>query len=190
MSAYPPSPGDDLDRDQRLMVRIGGGDREAFEQLHDRFGAPLMHFLHGLCRDRALAEDLVQETFLRAWVAAPRWRPTGRVSTWLFQIARRRFFSRHTRRRMRREREIEAHARLARAGEAGPVDRLVGSDERERLHRALAGLSPRLRTVFVLIRLVGLGYRETAEILDLRLGTVKSRMAAAEAKLRKTLGAP
>ena len=190
MSAFSPSAGDDLDRDQRLMLRVGGGDREAFEQLYDRYGAPLMRFLHGLCQDRALAEDLVQETFLRAWTAAPRWQPTGRVSTWLFQIARRRLYSRHARRRMRREREAEAHARRGASAAAEPVDRVQQGDERERLQRAVAGLSPKLRTVFVLIRLTGLGFRDTAEILGLRPGTVKSRMAAAEAKLRSTLGAP
>jgi RNA polymerase sigma-70 factor (ECF subfamily) len=184
-------PADDgLDRDQRLLLRAGEGDREAFEQLYDRYGAPLMRFLHGLCRDRALAEDLVQETFLRAWVAAPRWRPTGRVSTWLFQIARRRLYSRHARRRMRRDREAEAHARRGPSAQDGPDGRLARRDERARLGQAVASLSPKLRTVFVLIRLTGLGYRETAGILGLGPGTVKSRMAAAEARLRTMLGAP
>lgn len=189
MSASLPQPEDELDRDQRLMLRVGEGDRDAFEQLYDRYGAPLMRFLHGLCRDRALAEDLLQETFLRAWTAAPRWRPTGRVSTWLFQIARRRLYSRHARRRMRHEREAEAIRRRG-GNEARPAARLERGDERARLERAVAGLSPKTRTVFVLIRLCGLGYRETAEILGLRPGTVKSRMAAAEARLRATLDAP
>ena len=189
MSARPSADSDELDRDQRLLLRVGEGDREAFEQLYDRYGAPLMNFLHGLCRDRALAEDLVQDTFLRAWTAAPRWRPTGRVSTWLFQIARRRLYSRTARRRMRLSREAEHAARHA-GGGSGPPSPVERGEERAGLERAIAGLTPKLRSVFVLVRLVGLGYQETAEILGLRLGTVKSRMAAAEAKLRDRLGAP
>jgi len=189
VSAFSSPAGDDLDRDQRLMLRVGEGDREAFEQLYERYGAPLMRFLHGLCRNRALAEDLVQETFLRAWTSAPRWQPTGRVSTWLFQIARRRLYSRHARRRMRREREAEASARRGPEPDAA-THRLERGDERARLERAVGRLRPKLRQVFVLIRLCGLGYAETAQILSIRPGTVKSRMAAAEAKLRDTLGAP
>ena len=187
MSARPSADRDDLDRDQRLLLRVGEGDREAFEQLYDRYGAPLMRFLYGLCRDRALAEDLVQDTFLRAWTAAPRWRPTGRVSSWLFQIARRRLYSRHSRRRMRQAREAE---RAALGSSTDLPHRIERGEDKARLERAIAGLTPKLRSVFVLVRLADLGYQETAEILGLRLGTVKSRMAAAEAKLRDRLGAP
>ena len=190
MSASPPAPGDGLDRDQRLMLRIGEGDRDAFETLYETHGASLMRFLHGLGQDRALAEDLVQETFLRVWAAAPRWRPTGRVRTWLFQIAKRLFFSRHARRRMRREREAQVaerrHGAVSGPG-PGPEAALVREDERARLERAIRSLSPKLATVFVLVRRVGLPYRETADVLGLRLGTVKSRMAAAEASLRRSL---
>lgn len=187
MSAPAPAPGDGLDRDQRLLALVGEGDRAAFETLYDRYGARVMGFLHGMCRDRQVAEDLTQETFLRVWSAAPRWRPTGRVSTWIFQIAKRRWFTRRARRLLRREREASAAARR-RGPDAGPEAVLLAREEGERLARALAGLSARLRLVFVLVRLAGLSYAETAEVAGLRLGTVKSRMAAAEAALRRDLG--
>lgn len=188
MSAPPTPHGEGLDEDQRLMARVREGDREAFALLHDRYGTPVMRFLHGLCQDRTLAEDLTQETFLRAWAAAGRWRPTGKVSTWLFQIAKRRFFTRRAQQRLRREREARAAAeRQERSSVASPSMRLEHSEEVERIRRTLLDLSPKLRLVFVLVRLEGQGYRDTAEIAGLKIGTVKSRMAAAEAFLRARL---
>ena len=76
------------------MASVAAGDRAAFVRLYERYGAPIHGFLWRLAGDRDLAEDLTQETFLRAWRAAPRWRPTGRVSTWLFQIAKRAWWKR------------------------------------------------------------------------------------------------
>jgi RNA polymerase sigma-70 factor (ECF subfamily) len=171
------------------MARIGDGDREAFESLYDRYGAPVMRFLHGLCLDRALAEDLTQETFLRAWAAAPRYRPTGRVSTWLFQIAKHRWWTARRRRILRREREAVAADLRARErpDDRGPDRGARRHEGAERIRGALLGLSPKLRLVFVLVRIAGLPYREAAKIAGIRLGTVKSRVAAAEAALRKRL---
>ena len=172
------------------MVRICDGDRVAFELLYDRFGRAGMRFLHRLSQDRALAEDLTQETFLAVWRAAPRWRPTGRVSTWIFQIAKRQWWNRGARRQMRRPRELEAFSR-SRPDAARPDDPGRGAeldDEVRRLRAALGRLSPKLRLVFVLVRLEGLSYADAAEVAGLRLGTLKSRMAAAEAWLRHRLG--
>ena len=73
--------------DQALMASVKRGDRQAFESLYSRHGPPILRFLYRLCADRALAEDLTQDVFLKVWHAAAGWRPIGRVSTWLFQIA-------------------------------------------------------------------------------------------------------
>jgi RNA polymerase sigma-70 factor (ECF subfamily) len=171
------------------MARVRDGDREAFETLYERYGAPVMGFLYRLCRDRALAEDLTQETFLRAWAAAPRWEPTGRVSTWLFQIAKRAWWKRRSRRLHRRERETRAARARARGDPPQDAERrLLGHEAAAAVRAAVGELSPRLRVVFVLVRLEGLPYAEAARIAGIRLGTCKSRMAAAEAFLRKRLG--
>jgi RNA polymerase sigma-70 factor (ECF subfamily) len=183
----PPDPDHAEASDEELLGAAGRGDAEAFATLYDRYGPRIMGFCHRLSGERSTAEDLTQETFLRAWRAAPRWRPEGPVPTWLYQIARRAWWKRRDRTRMRRAREARA-ADLR----AGRTEASAGSPEdREfalRLEGALRRLSPRLRLVFVLVRLHGLPYAEAASIAGLRLGTVKSRMAAAEAALRRTLG--
>ena len=174
------------------MTRVRDGDRRAFETLYSRYGSPVMRFLFRLCGDRALAEDLTQDVFLKVWNAAPGWRPLGRVSTWLFQIAKHHWWNEAAKRKRRaavsgttlpgdfRERDEgapadESEAAVARAEATAAVA------------RALVELSPRLRVVFVLVRLEGVGYAETAEIVGIPVGTVKSRAAAAEAFLRKRL---
>jgi RNA polymerase sigma-70 factor (ECF subfamily) len=184
----------DPDEDARLagwMARIGRGDRQAFQSLYERLGGPVMGFLFRMSRERAVAEDLTQETFLRVWTHAARWTPRGRVTTWVFQIARRLWWKRQRRRQNRGRREAAwARAREARAGAPpAPGAALEQAEEVARIERALLLLSPRLRLVFVLLRLEGCSYAEAARIAGIRVGTAKSRMAAAEARLRNALAA-
>lgn len=176
------------------MARVRDGDREAFAQLYSRYGSPVMRFLYRLCGDRALAEDLTQDVFLKVWHAAAGWRPLGRVSTWLFQIAKHHWWNEAAKRKRRgplatpraqpagESREREDH--VPPAGEA-----LARAESAKAVAQALAALSPRLRVVFVLVRLEGVSYAETAEIVGIPVGTVKSRAAAAEAWLRTHLRA-
>jgi RNA polymerase sigma-70 factor (ECF subfamily) len=175
-----------MDADQMLMARVRDGDRQAFETLYGRFGSPVMGFLFRLCGDRSLAEDLTQEVFLRVWRAAAGWRPLGRVSTWIFQIAKHLWWNEAARRRRRRGRPAPA-GDAAEDGRPSPAERLARVEAAQAVQAALAGLSPRLRLVFVLVRLEGLPYAEAAEVAGIPVGTVKSRAAAAEAALRKRL---
>ena len=75
------------DRETALLLRVKEGDRSAFEELFRLYERPLGGYLWRLCGDRALAEDLLQDCFLRIWKAAPSWEPAARVSTWIFRIA-------------------------------------------------------------------------------------------------------
>ena len=70
------------------MARLARGDEQALAELHRRWAKPLLSFVRGMCGDPVLAEDLVQEVFVRVWRAAPRYEPTAKFSTWLFHIAR------------------------------------------------------------------------------------------------------
>ena len=168
------------------MARVRDGDRQAFESLYSRYGSPVMRFLFRLCGDRALAEDLTQDVFLKVWRAAAGWRPLGRVSTWLFQIAKHHWWNEAAKRARR------AHIRQPAPLEESPVadpgpERLARAEAAQAVAAALGALSPKLRLVFVLLRLEGRSLAETAEIAGIPVGTVKSRAAAAEAALRKTL---
>src|SRR5687768_3667490 len=81
--------GDDPQQESfALMARLAAGDSSALEGLYERWGGPVLSFVERMCGDRATAEDLLQEVFVRVWRAAPRYEPTAKFSTWLFQVAR------------------------------------------------------------------------------------------------------
>lgn len=187
----PPDPDPDPAGDLELMGRVARGDREAFATLYDRHGNSIMGFLYRLAQDRGLAEDLTQETFLRAWRAAPRWEPRARVLTWLYLIARRLWWHAAARRRTRREGLRALAEREAREAAPGPAppEWLARREAARQVERALAGLSPRLRLLFVLVRLQGLSLAEAAQVAGIPVGTAKSRIAAAELALRRALKA-
>ncbi len=181
-----------MDADQQLMAGVRAGDRGAFEALYSRFGSPVMRFLYRLCGDRTLAEDLTQDVFLKVWRAAAGWRPVGKVSTWLFQIAKHHWWNEAAKRGRRATVRgtpwtAASEAEATDDGGIPPTERIARVEAARAVDAALATLSPKLRLVFVLVRLEGVSYAETAEIADIPVGTVKSRAAAAEAALRKVL---
>jgi RNA polymerase sigma-70 factor (ECF subfamily) len=168
------------------MARVALGDRDAFASLYDRHAASIQGFLERLSGDRQVAEDLCQETFLRAWRAAPRWVPTAKVTTWLHLIAKRLWWNRAARRRRRRPAGRPV-AHDPPAPQAAVLETLARREDAARVRAALDALSPRLRLVFVLLRLQGLSLRDAARVAGVPVGTVKSRVAAAEAALRRAL---
>jgi RNA polymerase sigma-70 factor (ECF subfamily) len=166
--------------EEALLLAVGRGDARAFEALYERFARPLMAFLTALSGDATEAQDLVQETFVRAWRAAPRWEPRGRASTWLFTIAR------HVAGNWRDQRRVRAGAVAHAEPRAGGAP-AHAAELPVALADAVAGLSEPLRTAFVLARFHGRTLAEIAAIEGVAEGTVKSRLAAAEAALRKAL---
>jgi RNA polymerase sigma-70 factor (ECF subfamily) len=186
--------GDDGPADGAQMARVAAGDRDAFATVYARHAPPIMSFLAHTLGDCSTAEDLCQETFVRAWRAAPRFRGDAPLAPWLFRIARN---LSHTELR-RRRRAQSGIGRLFFAREpvgdddagrdpspdAGPGAR---SDLGTALSSAVGRLSERLRSAFVLVRMEGLSYEDAARLLDVPVGTVKSRASAAEVELRRRL---
>src|SRR5579885_3378479 len=76
-----------IDSDLELMLRVQNGDAESFELLLNRYRLPLVSYFVRMVRDRALAEDLAQEVFLRVYQARQRYQPEARFTTWLYRIA-------------------------------------------------------------------------------------------------------
>jgi RNA polymerase sigma-70 factor (ECF subfamily) len=181
--------------DQELMARVQAGDVRAFELLYTRYAHPLLNFFHQMCFDRAAAEDYLQETFLRVWRARASYRPIGKVSTWLFEIAKNYWFN--EREKIRRRPFAtgaggdEGQAQLSLVpdpADAAPADAARSKEIGEAVGRAVAELSDKLRAAFVLARYQQLPYAEISEILEIPVGTVKSRVALAEKLLRERLG--
>jgi RNA polymerase sigma-70 factor (ECF subfamily) len=180
--------------DQELMARVQAGDVRAFELLYARYSHPLLNFFHQMCFDRVAAEDYLQETFLRVWRARASYRPIGKVSTWLFEIAKNFWFN--EREKIKRRPFAsgaggeEAQAQLSLLpdlADRAPADAARAKEVGEAVARAVAELSDKLRAAFVLARYQQLPYAEIAEILDIPVGTVKSRVALAERLLRARL---
>lgn len=169
--------------DQALVVRVlAGSDRSAFEQLLRRHQgmvrAQLRRLLHG---DEAGADDLAQETFLLAWRKLDQYRSEARFSTWLYRIAFSCF--------------LQACRKQAwPAGDANAeVDQLAAPahsvDLQLDLERAMQHLSVAEQTVLLHSVQLGLSHDETAWVLDMPLGTVKTHATRGKAKLKVWLAA-
>lgn len=182
--------------DAVLMERFGHGDDEAFRTLVRRHEGPLRTFFYRRCFDRALAEDCVQEVFLRLVRHRGSWRPDAKFTTYMYRIAENHWIDRW---RSRKSAPAEASLDAPPDADGAPAERAVadpgrGPSERaadhelaEKLRRALADLTEEQRSVFVLAETRGLKYAEIGDVLGIPVGTVKSRMHAATARLRQSL---
>ena len=179
--------------DIELMLRMQIGDLEAFEQLFKKFEKPIYNFFVRLGSDRTHAEDLLQDTFLRLWKSSASYFPQGKFSTYLFQIAKNVFFSYIDKKKRQRELSLdygdsEAGAEfLFEAEESSPTASMEQEELAKIILNAIEKLDEKHRMVFVLAHYQDLKYAEIAEVLDIPLGTVKTRMMHAERKLREIL---
>jgi RNA polymerase sigma-70 factor (ECF subfamily) len=160
-----------LEADPHVIRTAAAGDHRAFEVLVRTYQEPVVRFLAHLLSDRALADDVAQETFLRCYQKLDGYSFDGRFSTWLLRVAHNAGID-AMRGRVRRE-------RLRGYAGSGPTDPVL----RAELVAALATLPMRLREPLLLVEVTGLRYREAAEVLGIPEGTVKSRVAHARARL-------
>lgn len=165
------------DPDPRTLARARAGDPAAFEELVRAYQGDVYRFAYSYTRDRGLAEDATQEAFLRAYRFLPGFRGDSRFGSWLFRIARNCALDAIRARRGQEERALRAPAPL------GPPDPAA----RIELQTALAAVSPEHREPFLLIEVFGLSYREAADVLRVRVGTVKSRMHRARLAMMAAL---
>lgn len=172
----------DMD-DAALMLRVRADDRDAFAVLVKRHQKMLLNFFarSGVQYD---CEDLVQQTFLRLYRYRDRYTPTAKVTTFLFLLARQVWID-ELRRRKRHERLVDGLAAEPHPEHVEPVAADAGAAGAMDLAQALASLPEGLRQVIELGVYQDLPYAEVAEILAIPVGTVKSRMFNALAKLRE-----
>jgi RNA polymerase sigma-70 factor (ECF subfamily) len=164
------NPGDD-----DLLRLLRSGDESAFTALYRQWQAPIYRFALRMTGREALAEDVVQETFLTVVNGAPGYEPDrGSFRGWLFGVARNQLL-----RRLRSERPYLPIAEDA-AETAAPDDphaELAGRQELARLRRAVLVLPEHYREALVLCGLQGLSYEDAAEALGCAVGTVRSRLS-------------
>ena len=184
--------------DEALFERYRRGDAGAFRTLVERYEGDLLRFLTRLTGDRAAAEDVFQDAFIQAHVAAETFDASRRFRPWLFTIAANK--ARDLMRKRGRRRTLDLSAPVDGAGGAGegatfvdlmeidvppPGARLESEELSHRVQAALDGLSTPLREVLVMAYFQRLTYAQVAEELGVPLGTVKSRLHAAVAAFAK-----
>jgi RNA polymerase sigma-70 factor (ECF subfamily) len=177
--------------DGELARQVAQGDRDAAETLVRRHQAVVRSFLLRLTGRRDLADDLAQDTFLRALRHADRFDDQHAMRTWLLTIARRLLIN-HVRRADQRVRTTDYAGEVSRQG--GPDEQAQRADQqawmRSRLERAMEKLTEPQRAALVLFHQQGLPLREVAKVMDLPEGTVKSHLHRARATLRQLLPDP
>ncbi|MDJ1134836.1 RNA polymerase sigma factor [Streptomyces iconiensis] len=174
--------------DAGTVAALVAGDRTAFEAVYRRYAPWLVARLRYRCSDRAVLDDVVQETFLALWRACDRGRQpqVEDLAGWLWRIAARRLAD-AGRAKGARARLHQALGALRTRDEPSAEDQALLGVEHGRLARALADLAPELRSVLQAMTLDGMSVRETAALLDLPEGTVKTRAMRARRHLRASL---
>jgi RNA polymerase sigma-70 factor, ECF subfamily len=169
--------------DGELITRVGSGDRNAFETLYRRYARPVFGLALRRLGDRGRAEDAVQETFASVWRAARSYRPErGPGAPWLYAVARNAIVDNG---RVRREPPVEGADE--RSDEETPADRAESGWVAWRVHRSIAELPENERIVIELAYWGGRSQSEIAELLDVPLGTVKTRTRTGLARLADML---
>jgi len=186
---------DDSSTDEELMHAYGKGDLKAFERLVKRHERAVFGYLLRSCSRRDVAEELLQEVFLRVVKGAKNYRSTAKFTTWLYTIARNICIDRARKQRHRKEQSLDAPLRAG-EGDLSMLDRVSDTEasagssqiERKRFRQALESALDELpsdqREVFVMREITGLKFREIAEILECPVPTIKSRMRYALEGLR------
>ncbi len=176
--------------DLDLLRRSASGVGSAFEVFMERHQASVFRFIRTLASERADAEDALQETFLAAWRSAGTFRGAGSARAWVLTIARNAVRRQH-RRRVGEPAEFlsldELGLQAGWGSETTPEDMATRLEERAILERALAGLSSEDRQTLILRDLEGFSGAEAAELLDLTLAAVKSRLHRARLRLTAAL---
>ena len=181
--------------DEELMDLHRQGDTCAFESLVRRYADPLLGFLVRTTNDRAAAEDLFQETFLRVHQKAGSFRPGARFKSWLYAIAAHLAVDRHRRRARAPTLSLDAgeEDRLIDHlpdSAPGPAQAADAADQRAQVRAAVETLSPRQRTTLELAYFEGLSYPEVAAAMGCTVGTVKTQVSRALHILARCLPDP
>ena len=171
-------------QDWELVRRSQAGDTEAFGELVTKYRTKIFTMVYGVVRNDHDARDLVQEGFLKAWRSIHRFEGRSSFYTWLHSLTMN--VAIYSLRRTRRRQEVELDDAIP-SFHPGPGVNCQRTEIQERVNAAIAKLSPDHRVVVVLKELEGLQYHEIAEVLNLSMGTVMSRLFYARKHLQSLL---
>jgi RNA polymerase sigma-70 factor (ECF subfamily) len=173
-----------------LVTRVCAGDAEAFRLIFERYSRPVISFIFDMVNDRALAEELAQETFVRAFRAIRTMRRETKLSTWLFGIARN-VARESLRARARAVRHVDLADSSVMAlsdGKPVPVEGVLSKELNDVIRRSLSALDEDKRLVFTLRVLHQCSYEEIAEITGFSIAKLKTDLHRARAEMRRRVG--
>jgi RNA polymerase sigma-70 factor (ECF subfamily) len=184
--------------DKELVARALQGDESAYRELLERFRRPVFSLIYRMIGDHEQAEDLAQESFVKAFNNLDSYNPSYRFSSWLFKIANNHAIDHLRRARLTTvsihgsphaldaEREKETRIVLE-AQDESPEQEILALELGTQIERAIARLRPDYRTAIVLRHIENRPYEEIAEIMEVPIGTVKTFLHRARAELRAAL---
>ncbi|MEZ5401455.1 MAG: sigma-70 family RNA polymerase sigma factor [Bryobacteraceae bacterium] len=179
--------------DALLVEGLRAGEERAYEELIARFQQPVFNLVYRLVFDPESAGDVVQEVFLKVFRGVPGFRGGSSLKTWVYRIAvneahnHRRWFHRRKGQEVGLEDERgdgQTYEQVLADGGRSPFEIAMDHETRERIEQALQHVKPAYRAALILRDVEGLAYEEIAEILEVSLGTVKSRIVRGRESLR------
>jgi RNA polymerase sigma-70 factor (ECF subfamily) len=191
------------EEDSSLLRGLRAGDESAYESLIQRFEQPIYNIISRLLDNPADAADVVQEVFLKVFRNVASFRGDSSIKTWIYRIAvnearnQRRWFSRHRRQEVNLEAEEPGDVYFGGYQKSyqswlpdpgrSPYELTLDRETQALIEAALAQVNPKFRAALVLREIEGLSYDEIGEILEISLGTVKSRILRGRDALKKHL---
>jgi RNA polymerase sigma-70 factor, ECF subfamily len=186
------------EQDARILRGLRAGIEDAYEELINRYEQPIYSMVYRLLGSQTDACDVVQEVFLKIFRGVNSFREQSSLRTWIYRIAvnevhnHRRWWARHCRHEVsidhdREHPERDGSVEFAADPGRSPYEQALDSETRTLIERALTRINPAFRTAVVLRDIQNLSYEEIAEILQLSLGTVKSRILRGREALRREL---
>lgn len=170
-----------------LIEEAKKGDRSAYGELVRQHYPGVVNVVYRLCGDARLAEDMAQETFLRAWINLPSFHPQASLRNWIYRIAVN--AATDVLRRRHEETLDDASLQLLADQAPDPETALIRKEQAAVLQQGIARLPEAARCVLVLREYGELSYQEISAVLDIPLGTVMSRLNYARMRLRELLKA-
>jgi|SRR4051794_4971814 len=185
------------EEEARILRGLRAGVESAYQELIDRYEQPIFNMVYRLLGNQTDACDVVQEVFLKVFRSVHSFREQSSLRTWIYRIAvneahnHRRWFARHCRREVPIEKDgrldYDHSIELAQDPGRSPYDLALDSETRTMVERALTKINPLFRTAVVLRDIQNMTYEEIADILQISLGTVKSRILRGREALRREL---
>ena len=172
-----------------LLLRVAQGDQRAFSELYDVIAPRMLGLVRHVLKDHAQSEEVVQEVLLEVWQTAPRFDPNkGKAVTWMLTMAHRRAIDRVRSAQSSRDRDTKIGIRDLDREFDSVAENVEIRIEHDRVEKALSQLSALQRQAVELAYYGGYSHSEVSEMLNIPMGTVKTRLRDGMMRLRVELG--